>query len=583
VKSNWQWLGIASLALVVLTLLAGIGVFNSKNSGGADNAIKVYIASSSTKKEWVDDSVKAFNAASKSDAAFQVAGQPVRIEVILEEIEPGKFDHYRSGTMVTDTLSGKIKPTVVSPAEETWIAKLNSEWKNLHGAEISTGKPSPLVRTPLVIAMWQSRATAMGCFPAPGPDCTWKHLSELAASPDGWGMLGHPEWGKFKFGYGYVGESNSGTLTAALLCMAGANKLTGLVVEDVDPGSGCGQMIATVEKAKVHSGKKSDWLLGWMQTGGPDYLDAVTSYEQDVIEFNIQNDGKLREPLVAAYPQDGTVVVEHPYAILDGAEWVTPQQVKAAELFRGYLLSAERQAALPGAGLRPADPAAKVGSPIEPRYGANSNAFLLPVVLPDVLVMDRITEVWHRNKKHAVIALVFDKSGSMEGEKLTTALAGAKAFVEAMDPEDQLIWIPFDETVFQGTQGLKSQIGERLVGDISSTTAGGGTALYEAIARAYRQLQAERQTLGTSVRYGIVVLSDGMDTSSRSSSLASIEAMLMPAENDPTGVQIHTIGIGKDADKAVLTRIATSAHGKYWDAREPDRAVDAYRQIAVYY
>lgn len=59
--------------------------------------------------------------------------------------------------------------------------------------------------------------------------------------------------------------------------------------------------------------------------------------------------------------------------------------------------------------------------------------------------------------------------------------------------------------------------------------------------------------------------------------------MLTPSENDPTGVQIHTIGIGKDADQAVLTRLATSAHGKYWDARQPDRVVDAYRQIAVHY
>jgi len=41
--------------------------------------------------------------------------------------------------------------------------------------------------------------------------------------------------------------------------------------------------------------------------------------------------------------------------------------------------------------------------------------------------------------------------------------------------------------------------------------------------------------------------------------------------------------IGSDADKGTLTRIAASAHGTYWDAKNPQRAVDAYRQIAVHY
>ena len=52
-----------------------------------------------------------------------------------------------------------------------------------------------------VIAMWESRARALGCWPVPETDCTWKSIRNLAAGPDGWGMLGHPEWGRFHFGY----------------------------------------------------------------------------------------------------------------------------------------------------------------------------------------------------------------------------------------------------------------------------------------------------------------------------------------------------------------------------------------------
>ena len=214
------------------------------------DGIKISIASSSTKKEWMDDSVRRFNEASKSEASMQVDGKAVRVEVLLEEIDQGKFDHYRSGTMVSNTMSGQIKPTVLSPAEETWIGKLNFDWKGANGSEITSGRPTPLVRTPLVIAMWQSRATAMGCWPVALPECTWANFSALAGSEDGWGKLGKPEWGKLKFGYGFVGESNSGTLTAVLLCMSGSGKLAGLAFDEVDPGKGCGLRIAECRKSQ---------------------------------------------------------------------------------------------------------------------------------------------------------------------------------------------------------------------------------------------------------------------------------------------------------------------------------------------
>lgn len=64
-----------------------------------------------------------------------------------------------------------------------------------------------------------------------------------------------------------------------------------------------------------------------------------------------------------------------------------------------------------------------------------------------------------------------------------------------------------------------------------------------------------------------------------------MEAMLRPAENDPAGIQIHTIGIGTDADEGVLKKIAASAHGKYWKAKTTtvSEVANIYREIAKYY
>ena len=59
--------------------------------------------------------------------------------------------------------------------------------------------------------------------------------------------------------------------------------------------------------------------------------------------------------------------------------------------------------------------------------------------------------------------------------------------------------------------------------------------------------------------------------------------MLAPLESDATGIQIHTIGIGDDADDSVLSKIANSAHGKYWKVAESDDITEIYREIATYY
>jgi Ca-activated chloride channel family protein len=545
-------------------------------------SIPITIASSSTKKEWLDQAVASFNAASKTDKDLQLNAKPVFVEVILEELEPGKKDHYRSGSMVTDILSGKIKPTIASPAEESWIFKLNKEWQAANSRAIATGQAPGVARTPLVIAMWESRARALDCWPSPKPQCTWERIRALAANPDGWKMFARPDWGKFKLGYGYVGESNSGTVTAAILCMRGLGKTRGLTLGDVSATNGCGRMIAAVEKAKVHSGKKSSWLLDRMRIGGPEYLDAITTYEQEVVEFN-KNPSGLREPMVSVYPQDGTVIVNHPFAILDGAPWVSPDQVKAAEMFRKFLLSSEQQSLLLKYALRPVNPQAPLGSPLEAAYGANPAAKLVAIEMPDTLVFDRVREVWHEVKKHAHIAIVFDKSGSMAGEKISYAIQGAQAFASAMDTKDWLAWLVFDNQISCTTQGLKSETGEKLLSDIKSTTAGSGTALYDAVAEAFDKIGNERQTRGDSVRYGIVILSDGKDTNSRKATLALLEAKLKPSERDATGIQIHTIGIGTDADDAVLKKIANMAHGKYWKVKNPADVVEVYKEIATYY
>ena len=126
-------------------------------------------------------------------------------------------------------------------------------------------------------------------------------------------------------------------------------------------------------------------------------------------------------------------------------------------------------------------------------------------------------------------------------------------------------------------------MGEELQTEIRSTTARDGTSLYDAIAQAYRILAKQREQKGDTLRYGLVVLSDGQDTSSNTT-LPELEALLEPSEGDPTGIQIHTIGIGEDAEDKVLTKIANITHGgRYWKVKKPATIEAVYKRISKYF
>jgi Ca-activated chloride channel family protein len=584
-----HWLWLTAAAVVAIMAVVAVRSFRPSSLPGQSTpeslprgALAISIASSNTKEDWLREAVHAFHEASKTNKSWRVNGQPVVVEVLKEVID-GKSIDYRSGTMVSDTVQQKIKPTIISPGEESWLVKFKQEWQLAHNTVAVRGDAPVVVRTPLVVAMWASRATALGCWPTLAPDCTWERLGALAASAEGWKRLGHPEWGSFKFGYGYFGESNSGTLGVLAMCMAGVKKPRGLVLADVGVTNGCGQVIAGVERAKVHSGKSDVWLLNRMIQGGPEYLDAVITYESNVILMNRKHAAELREPLVSVYPQDGTVVVGHPFAILDNTPWVTAEHVQAAKLFGQFLLSPGQQQAVLQVGLRPADHQVKLGPPIEEGLGANPQARLLTLEVPETLVIDRVGEVWRQVKKKAIIAMSFDKSGSMRHEgKIGAAIKGAQEFVRSMELGDQLLWLPFDATVYTRTRGRKSEVGEQLTQEIAATPASGGTALYDAILTAVDEIEKLHKTHADTVRYGIVVLSDGHDTNSKHT-LTMLQERLRPQEQDPRGFQIHTICIGSDCDESVLQKIAAAAHGRFWKGKSAADMVKVYTEIATHY
>jgi Ca-activated chloride channel family protein len=568
-------------ALWGLGMLAMLGAWPSPGHEPAAGPVKISIANSIGKQEWLHLAVREFNAASPRDRALQLEGRPILVEILQETVDGRKQD-YRSGTMITDALSGRVKPTILSPADEASIRRFQREWQAVHGRSIALNADDVIGRSPLVVAAWESRARSLGCWPTPEPGCTWERIRQLAAAPDGWGSVGRAEWGRLKLGYGYAGEEAPGTAGAVLMCMIGAGKPAGLAIADVQANAGCGEFMAAMDTAKIRAGTSSKWQLDEMFKLGPDYLDAVIIFEVDVVTANLAYGQRGPEPIVSIYPQDGTVLLGHPFAILDGVPWVTPDQVAAARVLQAFLQSPEQQRAMLTIGLRPVHPGVPPAPPLGPAYGANPDATLVTLELPDSQVIDRVVDVWHRVKKHAVIAIVFAKSSSMASTKIEGASAAAVELVRIAGRDDRLIWRPFDGVSYPPFESAGGPAGEELMAHIRATPAGGGSALYDAIRAAHDDLTRVRAARGDALRYGIVVLSDGRDTDSRTT-LAGLEAQLGAREPDPSGIQIHTVAIGSDADEDGLWKIANAAGGRFWKSHTSADMEAIYRAIARYY
>ncbi len=134
------------------------------------------------------------------------------------------------------------------------------------------------------------------------------------------------------------------------------------------------------------------------------------------------------------------------------------------------------------------------------------------------------------------LGIVIDTSGSMSGEKLEYAQAAITRFLgELLDPQDEIFLTRFQsypELLQDWTTDRK-----RLARVVGRLNAGGGTAMYDAVAEAVPMAQT-----GEHRKKAIVLISDGNDTDS-DSSVGQVKQLIRNSE-----VMVYAIGIDGDAD-----------------------------------
>jgi Ca-activated chloride channel family protein len=550
----------AVVAVAGVALLSGGGDDDSGggNGGGGGEgppagALRISFAYSPEKEKLLKPLIQDFN-----DEGTEVRGRPVFVDGQVVS----------SGEAESKIANGRLEPVAWSPASSLWGRLLNFEADRGLAPEES---PS-IVRTPLVIAMWEEFARDLGW---PKAKIGWDQVLRLARTN---APFGRPEFGRFKLVHTNPDFSTSGLSAVVAEYYAATGKKEGLTEADVTT-SRARDIVRDIERSIVHYGDTTLFIAEQMKREGPGYASAVAMEEVTLLDFNRTRGSQQR--LVALYPPEGTFYSDNPFIVLD-APWVDAREREAAAAFQEFLSEEVDAEAAARSGFRPADLDAEPVAPVSKENGVDPAQPERVLGLPSPRVLDRIKRTWREDRKPANILLVVDTSGSMADEnRLERAKEGLGTFFNEVSPNDRVGLMTFSDRVqylaplapFSSNRGsLETTVGNLI--------ADGGTAFFDATVEGLGAVQdlndAERIN-------AVVLLTDGEDTDSSRSAEEVVD--LLEGQGDSSSrVRVFTIAYSAQAEGAeeALGAIAQASGGQAYTGDTEDIET-VYRSISSFF
>lgn len=480
-------------------------------------------------------------------------------------------------------------PTVWSPAASTWVGLLRGDLAKADKPGIVPDEVSSVAATPLVIAMPEPMAKALGW---PKKNIGWTEMTQLANHPDGWASAGHPEWGRFTLGKTNPTLSTSGLAATVGTLVAATGRSSDLTAADLaDPK--VRQFAADAERAVLHYGDTTLTYLANLQRAddagsGLGYVSAVAVEEKSVLDYNLGNptgdpatlgDHKApRVPLVGIHPREGTLMSDNPWVVLN-AEWVTDEQKAAARDFETYLHTDASQKVFTDAGFRTAD--GQAGAPLQASAYLNDGPVEVVLSPPSAQVLDGVRAAWKDLRKKARVLLLMDVSGSM-GEMVGSAgqtklelaqEAALGALDEFSDADEVGVWSFTTEMGSDGKQVTAPMAEIAPIGTqraaiekaVSRLTPLGGTPLYAATRKATQEMAAG---LDPSKINAVVLLTDGRNEYPQDNNLDGLLDALGDGSVEAK-LRVFSIAYGEGADLATLSKISNASGAKAYDATNP--------------
>jgi Ca-activated chloride channel homolog len=466
-----------------------------------------------------------------------------------------KFDYIGTLDGAQQIVSGDSRPLA-------WFSS-NHYLTLLQGAKNRIVAQQTIMLSPVVMGVKHSAAQRLGW--AGKTDLTWTDIAAASKA------------GTLRFAMTDPSSSNSGF--SALVGVASAFAGSGTALNSGLINSAALKDFFTGQKATAGS---SGFLADSFVKNQND-LDGLINYESVLLSLN--NGGKLAEPLDLLYPKEGIVTADYPLMLLKADSDTRAKYDKVVSYLRSEKVQRE---IMTKTDRRPAVKSV----PLDTRFPAQ---VLVELPFPGSLavVNNLITVYLDQVRPPSSTTYVLDLSGSMDGARLNSLksalnnLTGLDASVTGsfarFRRREHITIVTFNGQVQDVREfdindvSPQSQDFVRLRAYVDSLKAGGSTAIYDAMLKAY-EVAGQRKAQDPNRFYSIVLMTDGENNSGRDGNQFLTDFRRLP--EDVQRIKAFSVLLG-EAKPDQLKQLAELTGGQVFDARTTPLS-QVFKQIRGY-
>jgi Ca-activated chloride channel homolog len=519
-------------------------------------------------------SLSACGSPTSSDAADQAArNDPNTIQILggseLADLSPVLAQAAKeTGVKVrfdyTGTLDGA--QTVASGGangkyDATWFPS-NRYLTLLPGAKDKIDTSTKIMQSPVILGVKTAVASKLG-WDKKAP--TWAQVADAAAKGD------------FKYGMTNPSASNSGFSALVAVATALANTGNALTAPDITAATPALKAFFSGQKLTAGS---SGWISSKLAQD-PSVVDGVINYESVLATMDTSAVG----PMTLVTPADGVVTADYPLSTLSSAN--PDKKAKIETLVKWLTTPAAQQAIMDTTSRRPAVPGVALAAKF-------STTPLVEQPFPNTLAVTNqlIDSYLSTIRRPSQTIFSLDTSGSMDGPRITSLKAALKNLAgsdtsttgsfAAFQAREKVTLIPFSDQVhdmasFTVPATDKAPVLSQISAAVDNLRAGGGTAIYDSLAKGYAEASQEIAENPDSFT-SIVLMTDGENNMGiDAAQFTNYYNSLSPAAKR---VPVFVIIFG-EGSPTELQNVASLTGGKTFDARKSDLN-SVFREIRGY-
>lgn len=170
------------------------------------------------------------------------------------------------------------------------------------------------------------------------------------------------------------------------------------------------------------------------------------------------------------------------------------------------------------------------------------------------------------------MAIVLDKSGSMQGAKMREAKSAAISAINMLGPDDIVSVVTYESTVSVIVPATKASDRAAIISAIQQIQPDGSTALFSGVSKGAYEV---RKFFQANQVNRVVLLSDGLANVGPSSP-AELGALGRSLGSE--GITVSTIGLGLDYNEDLMAQLALNSDGNHMFAENATDVATAFQR-----